>query len=133
MNDHGAADDFVKREPVGVKRHKGVALVAEQGRKIARVRRMQAVVGIIVHAGVCKGIFGVSGTGASLVYMESEYIRQTCSGALRESLHLCDQKHAAPRPIKGYRSFDIRIFRPAPYIGLRIRRSPENILKTAQA
>ena len=56
MDDHGAADDLLDGETVGENSGKGVSLVAEEGRKVAAVIGMRALIGIVMAHYVGEGV-----------------------------------------------------------------------------
>lgn len=94
MQDNGSADYFLHGEPVGEKHQKRIAPIAEKRRKVAGMRRVRTVSGVIMDTGIGKGVLRVPGTRMSFMDMESENIGRTRALSLWKPLDLRDQQNS---------------------------------------
>jgi len=64
------------------------------------MRRMRTVTGIVVAAGIRKGILITPGTGIALMNMKSEYIGSAWFRSGGKAINLCNEYHSVRGLIK---------------------------------
>lgn len=59
MYDDGSSDDFLNRKSFIIEDAVGIPLIAQKRRHVAGVIRMLCVLGVVVHAGMVKGVVAI--------------------------------------------------------------------------
>lgn len=95
MDDHRAADDFLRRETIGKKDGQRISVIFQKRRQVARMKRMTALSRIKMSSDIRKRIFLCPFAGASLMDMKSKKISTADALFHRKASNLRRHKRTA--------------------------------------